>query len=178
MADAFCPVFLMGCPRSGTTLLSAILDRHSQFAATPETHFFQLSYLAKPGSSDRDELVRLFCDNPRAADCGLEEAELSQALQEDEATHAGALRAALRLFARKQGKSNVVEKTPDNLPFTLTGGTSSCRSSGPSGRTTTFTCIACIGGTTRAWPISTANSIRSSFISFAMKSCSQIRRPR
>jgi len=34
------PVFVVGCPRSGTTLLGVILDRHSELAITPETGFY------------------------------------------------------------------------------------------------------------------------------------------
>lgn len=34
-------VFLVGCPRSGTTLLQSLLSAHSQIHSLPETHFFQ-----------------------------------------------------------------------------------------------------------------------------------------
>lgn len=34
-------VFLVGCPRSGTTLLQSLLAAHSQIASWPETMFFQ-----------------------------------------------------------------------------------------------------------------------------------------
>lgn len=34
-------VFLVGCPRSGTTLLQSLLGAHSQIHSLPETHFFQ-----------------------------------------------------------------------------------------------------------------------------------------
>ena len=34
------PVFVVGVPRSGTTLLAALLTAHSQFAGGPETQFF------------------------------------------------------------------------------------------------------------------------------------------
>lgn len=33
-------VFLVGCPRSGTTLLQSMLASHSQVVSFPETHFF------------------------------------------------------------------------------------------------------------------------------------------
>lgn len=33
-------VFVVGCPRSGTTLLQEILNRHPDLAIGPETHFF------------------------------------------------------------------------------------------------------------------------------------------
>ena len=35
----FAPVFVVGYPRSGTTLLATLLGRHSELAATPESHF-------------------------------------------------------------------------------------------------------------------------------------------
>jgi hypothetical protein len=36
----FAPVFVVGFPRSGTTLLATLLDRHSQLAIASETSFF------------------------------------------------------------------------------------------------------------------------------------------
>ncbi len=36
-----CPAFLVGCPRSGTTLLQSLLSAHSQIASFPESKFFQ-----------------------------------------------------------------------------------------------------------------------------------------
>lgn len=35
------PVFIVGVPRSGTTLLAAMLAAHSQISCGPETHFFR-----------------------------------------------------------------------------------------------------------------------------------------
>lgn len=39
------PIFIIGCPRSGTTVLASILNRHSQIASATETHFF--NFIAK-----------------------------------------------------------------------------------------------------------------------------------
>jgi hypothetical protein len=33
------PFFVVGCPRSGTTLLRVILDGHSRLSIPPESHF-------------------------------------------------------------------------------------------------------------------------------------------
>lgn len=41
---AFVPVFIMGVPRSGTTLLRVMLDSHSQIAAPPETPWLSGAY--------------------------------------------------------------------------------------------------------------------------------------
>ena len=33
------PIFVIGCPRSGTTLLTLMLSAHSRIAIPPETRF-------------------------------------------------------------------------------------------------------------------------------------------
>jgi hypothetical protein len=38
-AFAFPPIFLVGCPRSGTSLLRRLVDSHSRIACPPESHF-------------------------------------------------------------------------------------------------------------------------------------------
>jgi Sulfotransferase family len=42
--DDFEPVFIVGHPRSGTTMLARIFDRHPQMAVPAETHFFLPSF--------------------------------------------------------------------------------------------------------------------------------------
>lgn len=37
-------IFVVGCPRSGTTLLQGMLAQHSRIASFPETHFFAIAY--------------------------------------------------------------------------------------------------------------------------------------
>jgi LPS sulfotransferase NodH len=41
-------IFLVGCPRSGTTLLQSLLAAHPQIASFPESHFFTSLAPAKP----------------------------------------------------------------------------------------------------------------------------------
>jgi len=36
------PIFVMGCPRSGTTLVSQILDSHSRLAMYHETNYYTI----------------------------------------------------------------------------------------------------------------------------------------
>ena len=49
------PVFVVGGPRSGTTLLSAMLAAHSAFECGPETHF--LSRWARLGRRERERIL-------------------------------------------------------------------------------------------------------------------------
>ncbi len=46
------PIFIVGVPRSGTTVLAAILNAHSKLACSVETHFF-----SKTTKKQRDEAV-------------------------------------------------------------------------------------------------------------------------
>ena len=36
------PIFIIGCPRSGTTLLRVILDSHPNICCGPETHIVKI----------------------------------------------------------------------------------------------------------------------------------------
>ncbi|PZD71752.1 hypothetical protein C1752_04447 [Acaryochloris thomasi RCC1774] len=47
------PIFIVGAPRSGTTLLSALLSSHSRIACGPESHFFN-----KLASKEIDDAIQ------------------------------------------------------------------------------------------------------------------------
>lgn len=57
-------VFLVGCPRSGTTLLQALLGAHSDIASYPESHAFiggrRLAARLLPGLVARRNLIRFY----------------------------------------------------------------------------------------------------------------------
>lgn len=118
MGDTFRPVFVMGCPRSGTTMFKTMLGRHSTFAAPRETHYFPLCYLPNPRATEVEELIRLFSHNPHSQDLGIDTDELRHSLGDGTSSHAAFLQAVLSSYASKRGKPFVVEKTPDHLPFT------------------------------------------------------------
>src|SRR5271170_3553544 len=72
-ARAFSPTFVVGCERSGTTLLAVLIGRHSQVAMTPETHFFLRTVPKRhpDRAGDHAEMVDRFFKSPRAEDLGL-----------------------------------------------------------------------------------------------------------
>ena len=47
-------VFLVGCPRSGTTMLKRIVDAHPQILITRETHWVPRFYNRRKGSPPTD----------------------------------------------------------------------------------------------------------------------------
>src|SRR5436305_11598723 len=53
--------FILGCPRSGTTMVQQALNRHSQVAIPPETKYF-FSFLGHPRRSQARHVARLNAD--------------------------------------------------------------------------------------------------------------------
>ena len=63
MSDAgVSPVFVVGCPRSGTTLLRLMLNAHPRLAIPPESHFIPLvarvrRRYERPGGFDAERMA-------------------------------------------------------------------------------------------------------------------------
>jgi hypothetical protein len=115
------PVFIVGMPRSGTTLLSHLLHAHSAFSMLPETHFFTRCWT--PGRRRRppapDRLLECLLRQPGVQDLGLSDAEttaarrrLRAAAEPDAAT---VLRALARTYTARSGAAAWGESTPDHL---------------------------------------------------------------
>ena len=117
--DEVNPFFIVGYPRSGATLASVLLDRHSRIAVTPETNFFTALCPMDRATRQTEptELVRRFASGFRTRDLNLNNAELYAELMRGEPTGANLLSCALRLYGRKHGKEIVGEKTPDHWRF-------------------------------------------------------------
>lgn len=102
-------LFVYGCPRSGTTWVQLLLDRHPAVATAPETHIFSF-YLNRLRRQWRHELE----GSERGAQGS---AGLSRLLSEDEFDEVcrGAAESVLRRIARcDPGASWVVEKSPQH----------------------------------------------------------------
>lgn len=118
-AAAPAPFFILGCPRSGTTLVAQLLDSHSRLAVLVETLYYPLfrhdlrcyGDLRRPANQRRlienllrmTRLHRLYRVEPPAAD------EILEALTTP--TFAGVLATFLHLYARRQGKARGGEKS-------------------------------------------------------------------
>jgi hypothetical protein len=125
------PIFIVGAPRSGTTLLAAMLAAHSRLSCGPETHFFRwladadiqrltaqtewpsnalefVSSISRTSfSSDQRSLL---IDNYQ-----LDRNQIRAYLQGQPASVAAMLSSVTALYMRKMGKQRWAEKTPDHI---------------------------------------------------------------
>src|SRR6476659_2912878 len=93
--------FVVGCSRSGTTLLRAMLDAHPQLAVPPESHFV----VALDGARG-PKLRRALARDPWFALWGIEAPDLRGL------DGADAVRAVFAAYAADQRKPRYADKTP------------------------------------------------------------------
>ncbi|MDQ6764545.1 MAG: sulfotransferase, partial [Verrucomicrobiota bacterium] len=107
--------FIVGVPRSGTTLLRMMLDSHPEMAIPPETHFYyEVLKLAEHGAATRADFFTLLTGFFSWADFGIEPEIFREALSALEPfAIADGLRAFHMLYAQRFGKRRWGEKTPD-----------------------------------------------------------------
>jgi hypothetical protein len=110
-------VFIVGCPRSGTTLLQRIVNAHPQIAVTPETQwlprFFNQQVGCTPEGRVTPDLVPQLLEHPRFADLGISRPELERLLGNGEpATYAGFVSGLFDRYGQAQGKPLAGDKTP------------------------------------------------------------------
>jgi len=101
------PIFVIGVPRSGTTLLRVLLDSHPNIASGPETPWFCAHHPRTLGA-----LVEYLCSDPHGY-C----ANFGGAREEVFAAARVFVDTLLTGYARRKGKRRWAEKTPDNLQF-------------------------------------------------------------
>ncbi|MFH0945719.1 MAG: sulfotransferase [Planctomycetota bacterium] len=119
------PVFLVGCPRSGTTLLQRLLDAHPEVAVAPETFFCRNFWKRRRefGDLGQDEnlgrLLEKICGMPEFAEMGLSR-EKFQVAAEGTRSLEGLFQLLFEQFARLRGARVVGEKTPNHLLYMRT----------------------------------------------------------
>ncbi len=114
-------VFVVGCPRSGTTLLQRILDAHADLAVANDTHFVtrsveKLGLSAQALAGDAipltDEVLAGVREYHRFPRLGLDEAAVERAAARA-STYASFVGALYEELAIAKGKRFGGEKTPD-----------------------------------------------------------------
>jgi hypothetical protein len=114
------PIIVAGMPRSGTTLLSAMLSAHSEIAIAPETHFLT-TWVDRCGGRNVDDPDHLlpfweaYTKSERFRSLGLEAERVWHRIQQDARPNLRtAFKAMLACYAEKRGKQIFGEKTPGN----------------------------------------------------------------
>lgn len=119
------PVFVVGVPRSGTTLLGAMLCAHSRLSCGPETHFFtalrgaDCRLLCKARGWPAPALTFLYSieqgGRPVPENYGLSREEIADYLRRRPPTLTSTLASLTEQYMRRSGKQRWVEKTPNQL---------------------------------------------------------------
>jgi hypothetical protein len=114
------PIFVLGCPRSGTTLLQLMLHSHPRIAIPPETRFLLSVYESRNSFGDlreeenRRALARAIT-GPRSTlfyDLGLDAGEIVAEIAAGPPTLGSALGTVFRAYARRFGKPRWGDKRP------------------------------------------------------------------
>jgi len=116
------PIFIVGCPRSGTTLLRDLLRSHPNLTLPPESQLIPRFYRAYGDpSSDREAWLRArrILHNPRIASWGISTSEAEFAGCR---SFSRVIRRLFEVWAAKEGKPRWGDKTPHyvrHLPLIL-----------------------------------------------------------
>jgi hypothetical protein len=116
--------FVVGVPRSGTTLLRLMLDAHPDLAIPGETHFIpallsrwkEMRAADTPDAERRREALELITSHPRWRDLGVDRDALERHLLSLPVADAGEVaRAVFVVHAEARGKPRWGDKTPAYL---------------------------------------------------------------
>src|SRR5579875_2300404 len=124
------PIFVLGCPRSGTTLLQLMLHAHPRIAIPPETRFLIAAYRSRRAFGDlREERNRRALAGSivgrRATlfyDLGLDPHEITEEIAAGPPTLGSAFGIIFRAYARRFGKPRWGDKRPgyyEDIPALL-----------------------------------------------------------
>jgi hypothetical protein len=112
------PVFVVGCPRSGTTLLSLMIHAHPRLAMPPETRFLIRLWRKREKFGDlttpkqRRRLARACTKGARLGHLGLDRRTTRRAIRAAPPTLGSAFGTVFAEFARTQGKARWGDKRP------------------------------------------------------------------
>ncbi|MFI6506668.1 sulfotransferase family protein [Streptosporangium sp. NPDC050855] len=120
------PIFILGCPRSGTTMLQLMLHAHPRIAIPPETRFMISAYQRRLRFGDledagrRRELAEWVVDRrqTRFHELNLDRDEVLGQIVTGPPTLGSALGIVLRAYAAAQGKARWGDKRPSYFQYT------------------------------------------------------------
>ncbi len=111
------PIFIVGCPRSGTTLLRRMLDRHPRLAICGATYFDLLVYSRRKAFGDlsdvscRQRLISEYLASTPMKEAGLDSAESAERLSLEATSYRALFTSILSYYAESQSKPRYGEKT-------------------------------------------------------------------
>jgi len=113
------PIFIIGCPRSGTSLLSSILNRHSKVCVTPELHYFGKNELLTNGINNTDQAINLYNSLANKKLIGICKDDILQELRNNhhQEFEKDTFIAICNAYKKRKRKTIWIEKTPDNVRF-------------------------------------------------------------
>lgn len=114
------PVFVVGCARSGTTMLQLMLHSHHNLAVPPETRFLEIAYNTRRVYGDmRDPRNRrklaewvAFDKSTKFKDLGLDKDEFVRQASQAPGSLGSVLGTAFRMYAERFGKARWGDKRP------------------------------------------------------------------
>src|SRR4051812_12229565 len=115
------PIFVVGCPRSGTTMLQLMLHAHPRIALPPENRFVLPAYQRRHEFGDlhdparRRDLARWMISTRQFGDLGLDEQRVIDAVVGAPPTLGSAVGTVFRLYAQRFGKPRWGDKRPAYL---------------------------------------------------------------
>jgi hypothetical protein len=122
------PIFIVGSPRSGTSLMRTILNRHPDLAICNETHFLQLVYQARrrrafgdlKDANARRRLVEEYVATQRMRRLGMDSTVLTERLLHEGISYRALFACLLDCYAQSKGKRRCGEKTPQHARISET----------------------------------------------------------
>ncbi|MEV6303656.1 sulfotransferase [Actinoplanes sp. NPDC051861] len=115
------PIFVVGCPRSGTTMLQLMLHAHPRIAIPPESRFLLPAYLRRHefgdlnDSGQRRNLALWIASTPHFDDLGLDIEAVVDAIGEAPPTLGSVLGTIFKMYADRFGKPRWGDKRPAYL---------------------------------------------------------------
>ncbi|NMO57384.1 sulfotransferase [Actinoplanes sp. TBRC 11911] len=115
------PIFVVGCPRSGTTMVQLMLHAHARIAIPPESRFLLTAYARRHTWGDlRDEsrrraLADWIVATPSFGDLGLDPGRTAESIVAAPPTLGSAVGTVFRLYAQRFGKPRWGDKRPAYL---------------------------------------------------------------